>query len=183
MAFLGKETCSADPCTQSACKLQESQSVFEQGWLSKPACIISPLRQPVCIVTVWGEARGGEQMTKCFRKTRKMTSLATSPRRKPRLPRAGAHRNGLRDVKEARTGPQVPPESHRLACPIRYIFRKVLVFCGKFWYYSAIIKSQKHLLCGKFCVRMSGTFSRRSGAHTPPNLRSLKKRRNVFRIG
>ena len=68
MAFLGKETCSADPCTQSACKLQESQSVFEQGLLSKPACIISPLRQPACIVTVWGEARGGEQITKIFRK-------------------------------------------------------------------------------------------------------------------
>ena len=79
MAFLGKETCSADPCTQSACKLQESQSVFEQGLLSKPACTILPLRQPACIVTVQGEARGGEQITEIFRKTRKMTSLATPP--------------------------------------------------------------------------------------------------------
>ena len=79
VAFLGKETCSAAPCTQSACKLQESLFVFEQGLLSKPACIISPLRQPACIVTVWGEARGGEQITKKFRKTRKMTSLEPPP--------------------------------------------------------------------------------------------------------
>ena len=110
VAFLGKETCSAAPCTQSACKLQESLSVFEQGLLSKPACIISPLRQPACIVTVWGEARGGEQIAKIFSKTRKMTSLATPPRRKPSVPRAGAHRNGLRDVKEARTSPLLSPE-------------------------------------------------------------------------
>ena len=112
MAILGKEeTGSAGTSNQSACKLQESQSVFEQGRLSKPACTISPRRQPAYIVTVQGEARGGEQITKIFRKTRKMTSLATPPRRKPRLPRAGAHRNGLRDVEEARTSPLQPPES------------------------------------------------------------------------
>ena len=127
VAFLGKETGSAGTSTQSACKLQESQSVFEQGRLSKPACIISPRRQPVCIVTVWGEARGGEQMTKCFRKTRKMTSLATPPRRKPSVPRAGAHRNGLRDVGEALNSPLQPPESRRLAAPICYILRNLLV--------------------------------------------------------
>ena len=115
-AILGKETGSAGTSTQSACKLQDSQSVFEQGRLS------SPLRQPVCIVTVWGEARGGEQMTKCFRKTRKMTSLAT-----PSVPRAGAHRNGLRDVGEARTSPLQPPKSRRLAAPICYILRNLLV--------------------------------------------------------
>ena len=79
VAFLGKETGSAGTSTQSACKLQESQSVFEQGRLCKPACIISPLRQPACIVTVRGEACCGEQITKIFRKTRKMTSLATPP--------------------------------------------------------------------------------------------------------
>ena len=102
VASLGKEeTGSAGTSTQSACKLQESQSVFEQGRLSKPAC------QPACIVTVQGEARGGEQMPKCFRKTRKMTSLATPPCRKPSVPRAGAHRNGLWDVEEARTSPIV----------------------------------------------------------------------------
>ena len=132
VAFLGKETCSAAPCTQSACKLQESRSVFEQGRLSKPASTISPRRQPACIVTVQGEARGGEQITKIFRKTHKMTSLATPPRRKRRLPRAGAHRNGLRDVEEARTSPLQPPESRRLDAPIRYFLREVLVFCGKF---------------------------------------------------
>ena len=127
VAFLGKETGSAGTSTQSACKLQESQSVIEQGRLSKPACIISPRRQPVCIVTVWGEARGGEKITKCFRKTRKMTSLATPPRRKPSVPRAGAHRNGLRDVGEARTSPLQPPESRRLATPICYFLRNLLV--------------------------------------------------------
>ena len=136
VAFLGKETGSAGASTQSACKLQESQPVFEQGRLRKPACTILPRHQPACIVTVRSEACGGEQSTKIFRKTRKMTSLATSPRRKPRLPRAGAHRNGLRDVEEARTSPLRPPESHRLATPIRYILRKVLVFCGKFWYFA-----------------------------------------------
>ena len=132
--ILGKEeTGSAGTSNQSAGKLQESQSVFEQGRLSKPACTISPRRQPACIVTVQGKARGGEQITKIFRKTRKMTSLATPPRRKPRLPRAGAHSNGLRDVEEARTSPLHPPESRRLDAPIRYFLRKVLVFCGKFW--------------------------------------------------
>ena len=48
VAIFGEEETSE----QSACKLQESQSVFEQGRLSKPACIITPLRQPACIVTV-----------------------------------------------------------------------------------------------------------------------------------
>ena len=66
-------------------------------------------------------------MTKCFRKTRKMTSLATLPRRKPSVPRAGAHHNGLLDVEEARTSPLLPPENRRLAAPIRYILRKHLV--------------------------------------------------------
>ena len=169
MAFLGKETCSADPCTQSACKLQESQSVFEQGLLSKPACTILPLRQPACIVTVQGEARGGEQITEIFRKTRKMTSLATPPRRKPSVPRAGAHRNGLRDVEEARTSPLQPPESLRLDAPIRYFLRKVLVFCGKFWYRSAIIKRQKHLFCGKFWYKRQARFR---------GLPELQRRRN-----
>ena len=129
VAFLGKETGSAGTSTQSASKLgNKIQSVFEQGRLRKPACTISPRRQPACIVTVRGEACGGEQSTNIFRKTRKMTSLATSPRRKPRLPRAGAHRNGLRDVEEARTSPLLPPESRRLAAPIRYILRKHLVY-------------------------------------------------------
>ena len=73
------------------------------------------------------QARGGEQITKCFRKTRKMTSLTTPPRRKPSVPRAGAHRNGLRDVGEARTRPLQPPESRRLATPICYILRNLLV--------------------------------------------------------
>ena len=89
-------------------------------------------------------AERGEQIAKNFRKTRKMTSLATPPRRKSSVPRAGAHRNGLRDVEEARTSPLQPPESRRLDAPIRYFLREVLVFCGKFWYRSAIIKRQKH---------------------------------------
>ena len=58
-------------------------------------------------------AERGEQITKNFRKTRKMTSLATLPRRKPSVPRRGAHHNGLRDVEEARTSHLLPPESHR----------------------------------------------------------------------
>ena len=128
VAFLGKETGSAGTSTQSAGKLgNKIQSVFEQGRLRKPACTISPLRQPACIVTVRGEACGGEQSTKCFRKTRKMTSVATPPRRKPSVPRAGAHRNGLRDVGEARTSPLQPPESRRLATPICYFLRNLLV--------------------------------------------------------
>ena len=128
VAFLGKETGSAGTSAQSAGKLgNKIQSVFEQGRLSKPACIISPRHQPACIVTVQGEARGGEQMTKCFRKTRKMTSVATPPRRKPSVPRAGAHRNGLRDVGAARTSPLQPPESRRLATLICYFLQNLLV--------------------------------------------------------
>ena len=62
VAFLGEETGSAwAPYTQSACKLQETQSVFEQGRPRKPARIITPFRQPACIVTVRGEVRGGEE--------------------------------------------------------------------------------------------------------------------------
>ena len=57
-----------------------------------------------------------------------MTFLRTSPRRKPSLPRAGAHRNGLRDVKEARTSPLLPPESRRLEAPFSDFLRKVLVY-------------------------------------------------------
>ena len=61
VAFLGKETGSAGTSTQSACKLQETQSVFEQGRPRKPARIITPFRQPACIVTVHGKVGGGEE--------------------------------------------------------------------------------------------------------------------------
>ena len=102
------------------------------GSASKPASSCSSASQPASS-RVWGEARSGEQITKNFRKTRKMTSLATPPGRKPSVPRVGAHRRGLRDVMEARTSPLHPPESRRLDAPIRYCLREVLVFCGKFW--------------------------------------------------
>ena len=112
-------------CCLSAHQLQEGQSVFESGSLrSKQACVISPSSQPACLVAV---RREGEKCTKKFRKTRKITSLGTSPRRNPSVPRAGAHRNGLRDVGDARTSPLQPPESRRLATPICYFLRNLLV--------------------------------------------------------
>ena len=115
-------------CCLSAHQLQEGQSVFESGPLrSKQACVILPSSQPACLVAV---LREGEKYTKIFRKTRKITSLGTSLRRNPSVPRAGAHRNGLRDVKEARTSPLLPPESRRLEAPFSDFLRKVLVFFG-----------------------------------------------------
>ena len=144
VAFLCKETGSAwATYIQSASKLQESQSVCQQGPVRKPACIFTPFRQPAFIVTVRREVSGGEESTDFFRKPRKMTSLWTSPSRKPSVLQAGAHHNGLRDVKEARTSPLLSPESRRLAAPISYILRNVLVFCGIFWYISNIFR-QKH---------------------------------------
>ena len=115
-------------CCLSAHQLQEGQSVFDSVPLrSKQASVISPSSQPACLVAV---RREGEKCTKTFRKTRKITSLGTSPRRNPSVPRAGAHRNGLRDVKEARTSPLLPPESRRLEAQFSDFLRKVLVFFG-----------------------------------------------------
>ena len=116
-------------------------SSSKAGSASQPASSSSSASQPASS-RVWGEAHSGEQITKIFRKTHKMTSLATTPRRKPRLPRAGAHCSGLWDVEEARTSPLQPPESRRLDAPIRYFLRKVLVFCGKFWYLRKVLVLQ-----------------------------------------
>ena len=117
LAILRNETAWA-PCSQSANKLQESQSVCQQGPLRKQACFVKDRR----------EASGGEDLTEFFRKTSKITSLWTSPRRKPSVLRAEAHRNGLRDVKEARTSPLLPPESRRLGSLISDFLRKNLVY-------------------------------------------------------
>ncbi len=38
----------------------------------------------------------------------------------------------------------------------------------------------KSLISRKFCVKMSGAFSRPSGGSTPPNLRFLKKNVETF---
>ena len=183
------------PLSQPVSSKKASPSSSKAGSASQPASSRRSASQPA---SSWSGVKPAavSKVPKFSAKRAKTTSLATSLRRKPRLPRAGAHCNGLRDVEEARTSPLRPPESHRLATPIRYILLKVLVFygkfwyfaesfgiCGKFWYCSAIIKRQKPLLCRMFCVRMSGTFSRPSGAPTPPNLRSVIKNRNVFRIG
>ena len=109
----------------SAHQLQEGQSVFESVPLrSKQACVITPSSQPACLVAV---RREGEKCTKLFRKRRKITSLGTSSRRNPSVPRAGADRNGLWDVKEARTSPLLPPESRRLEALFSDFLRKVLV--------------------------------------------------------
>ena len=68
-------------CCLSAHQLQEGQSIIESGQLcSKKAYVISPSSQPACLVAV---RREGEKCTKKFRKTRKITSLGTSPRRNP----------------------------------------------------------------------------------------------------
>ena len=86
----------------------------------------------------------GEKSTKIFRKTREMTFLPGRRRRQPGLPRAGAHRNGLRDVKEARTSPLLPPESHRLMFPDFGFFAETFgIFCGKFWYVSNIFRQKR----------------------------------------
>jgi hypothetical protein len=63
----------------------------------------------------------GEESTAFFCKTQKMTSLETTPRRQTYPLRAGAHRNGLLDVEEARTSPLHHPESHRLGTPFSQI--------------------------------------------------------------
>jgi hypothetical protein len=69
----------------------------------------------------------GEEITAFFCKTRKMTSLGTTPRRQTCRLRAGAHRDGLRDIAEARTSPLHQPESHRLATLFSQILQKKLV--------------------------------------------------------
>ncbi len=79
----------------------------------------------------------GMTSTIFFRKTREMTSVQTSPGSQSSLQRAGALRNGLQDVEEARTSPLHHPESHRLATP----FHKV---CRKFGYHPSILIRQKH---------------------------------------
>ena len=121
------------PLSQPASSKKSSPSSSKAGSAGQPALSHHAASQPA-------SSRSGakpaavRKLPNFSAKTRKMTSLATSPRRKPRLPRAGAHRNGRRDVEGAWTSPLRPPESHRLATPIPYILRKVLVFCGKFWY-------------------------------------------------
>ena len=112
-------------CCLSAHQLQEGQSVFEPGPLRSKQAVITPSSQPACLVAV---RREGEKCTKIFRKTRKITSLGSSLRRNPSVPRAGAHRNGLRDVKKARTSPLLPPESRRLEAPFSDFLRKAFVF-------------------------------------------------------
>ena len=66
----------------------------------------------------------GEEITAFFCKTRKMTSLGTTPRRQTCRLRAGAHRDGLLDIEEARTSPLHHPESHRLGTPFSQILQK-----------------------------------------------------------
>ena len=79
--FDSPSSCAA--CSQSAHQLEESQSVFESGPLRKRAYFGTPSRQPASLVEV---LREGEKETIYFRKTRKMTSLGASPRRKPSVP-------------------------------------------------------------------------------------------------
>jgi hypothetical protein len=126
-------------------------------------------------------------------KPHEMTSVRTSPGSQSSILRAGAHRNGLRDVEEARTSPLHYPESHWLAAPVSQILQKKPV--GIHPYSSArntilqknpvdsIIFRQKH---NSFLIRRkmwSDTFSRPSRAPTPPNLSVVNKNRNVSRIG
>ena len=66
----------------------------------------------------------GEEITTVFCKTREMTSFGTTPRRQTCRLRAGAHRDGLRDIAEARTSPLHQPESHRLGTPFSQILQK-----------------------------------------------------------
>ncbi len=68
----------------------------------------------------------GEEITafKFFCKTRKMTSLGTTHRKQTCRLRAGAHRDGLRDVEEARTSPLHHPESHRLGTSFSHFLQK-----------------------------------------------------------
>ena len=57
-------------------------------------------------------------------------------------------------------------------------------FCGKFWYIQhKKAETLTFFILRKNLVWMSGAFLRPSGAPTPPNLRSVIKNRNVFRIG
>ena len=114
-----------------------------------------------------------------------MTFLRTSPRRKPSVPRAGAHRNGLRDVEEARTSPLLPPESRRLGSLISASLLKHLVyFAEKFGMYPTYsARNTDFFVLRKFWYKKSGTFSQPSGAPTPPNLRSVINNRNISRIG
>ncbi len=101
-----ESTSMCSPSHQSAHQLQESQSVF----YSEPSFC-----ETACLSTDSREASQREESIVFFRKTREMNSLRTFPRRQPRLPRAGAHCNGLWDVEKARTSPLHPQESRRLA--------------------------------------------------------------------
>ena len=114
------------PLSQPVSSKKASPSSSKAGSASQPASSRRSASQPASSRSGAKPAAVSKLPNK-FRKTRKMTSLATPPRRKPSVPRAGAHRNGLRDVEEARTSPQLPPESRRLAAPICYILLNLLV--------------------------------------------------------
>ena len=110
----------APPAASQSTSAKKASQSSSQGRsaASKPASSRRPASQPV-------SSQSGAKVrncTKIFRKPRKITSLGTSPRRNPSVPRAGAHRNGLRDVKEARTSPLLPPESRRLEAPFSEFF-------------------------------------------------------------
>ena len=113
---------------------------LSEFWRQSRENLCNPLRRKSMQPPPTHRASGTscEKRTKIFCKPRKMIFLRTSPRRKPSLPRAGAHRNGLRDVKEARTSPLLPPESHRLASQLspaaKHFAGKYGKFCGKIWY-------------------------------------------------
>jgi hypothetical protein len=75
-----------------------------------------PFGEPVCLFSDNHQACNGEESTEVSHKTRKMTYLLTSPHRQSSQPPSGAHRNGLWDVKKARTRPQYPPSDRLALC-------------------------------------------------------------------
>ena len=98
-----------------------------------------------------------------------------------------AHCNGLRDVKEARTSPLLPPESHRLGSLISEFLLKHLVY-----FLRKILVCIQHIppetlnffyFAEDFGISRETCSRGPSGAPTPPNLRSVIKNRNVSRIG
>jgi hypothetical protein len=157
-------------CKHQKSQLQERKwKFFESG---------SPFSEPACIFTDRREASQGEKSTVFFRKTREMTSILTFPCRQPRLSRAGAHRNGLWDVKETRTSPLHLPENRSLALliPDFLCYGKIRYFAETFGMIptSSARNTDFVVFCRKKDLRHDFKASRSSNA--------AKKTRNVLRI-
>ena len=144
----------APPAASQPTSSKKASQSSSQG--RKPASSRRPASQPVSSKS--GAKVRNEPIFSA--KKRKLTSHGTSPRWKPSVPRAGAHCNGLRDVKEARTSPLLPPESRRLDALFSDFLRKILVYFaenfGMYPTYSA--RNTDFFFAENFCLCFRHVF-------------------------